>query len=59
MHLVESSPLRVIQLLSDSSPHRGNLLFQVQGAHGETTHHRGLFRRNPSYGFGFVMYYMY
>ena len=56
---VESNPFRVIPLLSDSSPRRGNLLFQVQGAYGETTHHRVRFRRKPSYGFGFVMYYMY
>ena len=49
----------VIPLLSDSSPRRGNLLFQVQGAHGETAHNRGLFRRKPSCGFGFLMYYMY
>ena len=38
--LVESNPFRVISLLSDSSPRRGNLLFQVQVAHGETAHHR-------------------
>ena len=43
---VESNPIRVIPLLSDSSPRRGNLLFQVQGAHGETAHHRGRFRRS-------------
>ena len=49
----------VIPLLSDSLPRRGNLLFQVQGAHGETTHHRGRFRRKPSCDFGFVIYYMY
>ena len=49
---VESNPFRVIPLLSDSSPHRGNLLFQVQGAHGETARHRGRFRRKPSCGFG-------
>ena len=56
---VESSPFRVIPLLSDSSPRRGNLLFQVQGTHGEMAHHRGCFRRKPSGGFCFVMYYMY
>ena len=56
---VESNPFRVIPLLSDSSPRRGNLLFQLQGAHGETAHHRGRFRRKPGCGFGFVMYYMY
>ena len=50
---VESNPFRVIPLLSDSSSHRGNLLFQVQGVHGETAHHRGRFRRKPSCGFGF------
>ena len=53
--LVESNPFKVIPLLSDSSPRRGNLLFQVQGAHGETAHHRGRFRRKPGCGFGFVM----
>ena len=57
--LVESNPFRVIPLLSDSSPRCGNLLFQVQGAHRETDHHRGRFRRKPNCGFGFVMYYMY
>ena len=31
---MESNPFRVIPLLSDSSPRRGNLLFEVQGAHG-------------------------
>ena len=56
---MESSPFRVIPLLSDSSPRRGNLLFQVQGAHGEMAHYRGCFRRKPSRGFGFVMYYMF
>ena len=56
---VESSPFRVIPLLSDSSPCRGNLLFQVQGAHGETAHHRGRFRRKLSCALGFLMYYMY
>ena len=35
---MESNPFRVILLLSDSSPRRVNLLFQVQGAHGETAH---------------------
>ena len=53
---MESNPFRVIPLLSDSSPRRGNLLFQVQGAHGETAHHRGRLRREPRCGFGFVMY---
>ena len=48
---MESSPLRAIPLLSDSSPRRGNLLFQVQGAHGETAHHRGRFRKKPDCGF--------
>ena len=56
---MESSPFRAIPLLSDSSPRRGNLLFQVQGAHGETAHPRGRFRRKPGCGFGFGMYYMY
>ena len=56
---VESNPFRVIPILGISSSCRGNLLFQVQGAHGETTHHRGRFRRKPSCGFGFMMYYMY
>ena len=56
---MESGPFRVIPLLSDSSPRRGNLLFQVQGAHVETAHPRGRFRRKPGCGFGFVMYYMY
>ena len=36
-----------------------NLGLTNWGAHGEPTHHRGLFRRKPSCGFGFVMYYMY
>ena len=49
----------VIPLLSISSPRRGNLLFQVQGANGETTHPRGRFRRKPSSGFGFDDVYMY
>ena len=49
----------VIPLLSNSSSRRGNLLFQVQGAHGETAHPRGRFRRKSGCGFGFVMYYMY
>ena len=56
---VESNPFRAIPLLSDSSPRRGNLLFQVQGAHEETAHPRGRFRRKPGCGFGFGMYYMY
>ena len=56
---VESSPLRVIPLLSISSPRRGNLLFQVQGAHGETSHPRGRFRRKPSCAFDFDDIYMY
>ena len=56
---VESSPFRAIPLPSDSSPCRGNLLFQVQGAHGETAHPRGRFRRKPGCGFGFGMSYMY
>ena len=46
----------VIPLLSDSSPRRGNLLFQVQGAHGETAHPRGCFRRKPGCGFDVYMY---
>ena len=33
---MESNLYKVIPLLSDSSARRGNLLFQVQGAHGET-----------------------
>ena len=41
---------------TSSSPCRGNLLFQVQGAHGETAHPRDRFRRKPGCGFGFVMY---
>ena len=49
----------MIPLLSDSSPRRGNLLFQVQGAHGEMAHPRGRFRRKPSCGFGFDDVYMY
>ena len=48
---MESNPFRVIPLLSDSSPRRGNLLFQVQGVHGEMTHYRGCFRRKPDCGF--------
>ena len=56
---VESNPFRVIPLLGISSPCRGNLLFQVQGAQGETAHHRGHFKRKPGCGFGFMMYYMY
>ena len=56
---MESNPFRVIPLLSDSSPHRGNLLFQVQGAHEETTRSRGRFRRKPDCGFGFDDVYMY
>ena len=56
---MESNSFRVIPLLSDSSPRRENLLFQVQGAHGEMAHHRGRFKRKPSCGFGFVMYSMY
>ena len=35
---MESNPFRVIPLLSNSSPRRGNLLFQVQEAHGETAY---------------------
>ena len=35
---VESNPLRVIPLLSDSSPCRGKCFFQVQGALEKTTH---------------------
>ena len=48
-----------MHLGGDGSPCRGNLLFQVQGAHEETAHHRGRFRRKPGCGFGFMMYYMY
>ena len=35
---MESNPFRVIPLLSISSPRRGNLLFQVQGAPEKTAH---------------------
>ena len=38
---VENSPLWVIPLLSDSSPRRGNLLLQVQGACEGTARPRG------------------
>ena len=31
----------MIALLGDSSPYRGNILFQVQGALEETAHQRG------------------
>ena len=37
---MESSPFRVIPLVSISSPCRGTY-FQVQGAHEETTRHKG------------------
>ena len=37
---MESNPIRVIPLLSISSPCRENILFQVQGAHREKVHHR-------------------
>ena len=37
---MESNPIRVIPLLGISSPCQENILFQVQGAHGETVHHR-------------------
>ena len=40
--LMGSNPFRVIPLLGDSSPCRGNI-FQVQGAFEETTHLRGRF----------------
>ena len=33
--------------------------FQVQGAHEETAHHRGRFRRKLDCGFVIMMYYMY
>ena len=47
----------MIPLLSISSPCRGNLLFQVQGAFEETAHPRGRLRRKLSCGFdGFIMY---
>ena len=60
MHLGGSNPFRVIPLLGDSSPCRGNILFQVQGAYEETAHLRGRFLRKPGCGFdGFMMYDMY
>ena len=50
----------VIPLLGISSPCRGNILFQVQGAYEKTTHLRGRFRRKSGCGFdGFIMYDMY
>ena len=52
---VESNPLRVIPLLSISSPCRGNYIISGTGAHEETTHHRDRFRRKPGCGFGFMM----
>ena len=40
---VGSNSFRVIPLLGISSPCRGNILFQVQGAYEETAHLRGRF----------------
>ena len=57
---MKSNPFRVIPLLGDSSPDRGNLLFQVQGAFEETAHLKDRFSRKPGCGFdGFMMYDMY
>ena len=41
-----SNPFRVIPLLGISSPYRGNILFQVQGAYEETANLRGRFEES-------------